>query len=107
MSKDKFHYRDGITYDLGQRDKLLHRVDGPAVEFASGTKVWYIDGKRHRTDGPALEYAIGGREWWIDGKFYSEQNFNNLIKQINEMNLVMRLTDPRWWVRELGEKEVG
>ena len=23
----------------------LHRLDGPAIEFASGTKYWYIDGK--------------------------------------------------------------
>jgi hypothetical protein len=39
--------------------------------------------------------------------FYFEQDFNKIIKQINEMSLVMKLTDPRWWVRELGEREVG
>jgi hypothetical protein len=53
-----------------------------------------------------MEYADGGREWWIDGKQYTEQDFNKLIKQVNEMSLAMKLTDPRKWVRELGEREV-
>ena len=26
-----------------------HRTDGPAVEFADGSKVWYINGKRLTT----------------------------------------------------------
>ena len=35
----------------------LHREDGPAVIYADGKKVWYINGKLHREDGPALIYA--------------------------------------------------
>ncbi len=29
-------------------DKLdrLHRLDGPAIEYADGTEVWYFNGKR-------------------------------------------------------------
>ena len=26
----------------------LHREDGPAVEYASGNKYWFKNGKRHR-----------------------------------------------------------
>ena len=26
----------------------LHREDGPAVEYVSGTKHWYLNGERHR-----------------------------------------------------------
>ena len=44
-----------------------HREDGPAVEFASGTKIWYRNGLPHRDDGPAAEYADGTREWLING----------------------------------------
>jgi hypothetical protein len=43
----------------------------------------------------------------VDGKRYTEKQFNKLIKQTNEMSLAMKLTDPRQWVREMGEKEVG
>jgi len=46
----------------------LHRTDGPAVEYADGTKIWYQNDKRHRTDGPAAEYADGTKRWYLNGK---------------------------------------
>ena len=49
-------YRNG----LGQ----LHREDGPAVEWSTGTRFWYRNGKRHRDDGPAIEWEAGGQEWF-------------------------------------------
>jgi hypothetical protein len=131
MNKEsKFYYRDGTTSNLYRyRGRILHRVDGPAVEYTNGSREWrvdgklhriggpaieytgvgewWVDGKMHRTDGPAVEYTGGSKEWWIDHERYTEYDFNKLIKEINEMSLVMKLTDPRWWVRELGEKEVG
>jgi hypothetical protein len=105
------HRTDGPAreYSYGGRewyvDDKRHRIGGPAVEWADGTKWWYVDSRLHRIDGPAIEWANGHKEWWIDGKQYSEQGFSKLIKQVNEMSLAMKLTDPRWWVRELGEKE--
>ena len=47
---------------------LYHRTDGPAVEWADGSKDWYIDGKRHRIDGPAIEDAEGHKAWYVNGK---------------------------------------
>ena len=47
---------------------ILHRLDGPAVEWANGDKSWWVDGKRHRLDGPAIERTDGSKEWWVDGK---------------------------------------
>ena len=29
---------------------ILHREDGPAVEWFEGSKYWYINGKRHREE---------------------------------------------------------
>jgi hypothetical protein len=65
---------------------LLHRDDGPAVEYSRGdkyakphkegerdtTKEWYINGKRHRTDGPAIEYANGDKYWFKHDKLHRE-----------------------------------
>ncbi len=48
----------------------LHRVNGPAVEWADGTKSWWLNGKRHRTDGPAIEWVDGDREWHLNGKLH-------------------------------------
>lgn len=59
--------------------RLLHRLDGPAIERVNGTKAWLVDGKHHRLDGPAIEWADGYREWYVNGKFYSKTEFNKLF----------------------------
>ena len=50
--------------DKGQ----YHRTDGPATEWADGTKEWFCMGMLHRVDGPAREYDDGEKEWWCMGK---------------------------------------
>lgn len=46
---------------------MLHREDGPAVEWADGHKEWYEYGMLHRLDGPAIEWSSGNRTWFING----------------------------------------
>ena len=64
-------------YDL--KTDLLHREDGPAIEYVNGDKSWFINGKLHREDGPALEYASGYKAWYLDDVEYSESEFNAKI----------------------------
>lgn len=52
----------------------LHRVDGPAIEYADGRKDWYLDGKLHRVDGPAIEHADGRKHWYLNGKFIRSES---------------------------------
>ena len=59
--KDKTEWYD---FESGE----LHRLDGPAVEYADGGKFYWINGKRHRLDGPAVEYADGLKRYYVDGK---------------------------------------
>jgi hypothetical protein len=40
---------------------------------------WRLNGQLHREHGPAIEYASGNKEWWLNGQEYSEQDFNKLI----------------------------
>ena len=54
----------------------VHRVHGPAVIWANGTKHWFQDNKRHRLDGPAIVWASGDRSRYIDGEYLSEAQFN-------------------------------
>jgi len=64
---------------------LLHREDGPAVEYANGDKVWYINGQCHREDGPAIEWAYGGKEWHINGEKFdckTQEEFERYKKLI-------------------------
>lgn len=49
---------------------LLHREDGPAIEWDDGGKSWYINGEKHRTDGPAHEYANGSKFWYVNDRLH-------------------------------------
>ena len=60
------------TVRYRNRDGLLHREDGPAVERSNGSREWYRGGKLHRGDGPAVEYADGDRFWFRHDKLHRE-----------------------------------
>ena len=68
------------VYENGYRQwwqkGLLHRTDGPAVEYVNGDKEWWQKGKKHRLDGTAVEYANGHKEWWINGVQLTQEEFN-------------------------------
>ena len=60
---DKYYYKD-------KSKTILHRIDGPAVEYAKGPKTWYVNGKQHRLDGPAVEWVNGDKAWFVNGKLH-------------------------------------
>ena len=64
-------------YQNGQ----LHRTDGPAIEHSIGTKEWFQNGQRHRIDGVAIEYANGCKRWFINGVEMTEDEYNQAVKQ--------------------------
>lgn len=57
---------DGTRYWYS--NDLLHRENGPAVEWADGSTEWWLHGALHRDDGPAIERADGSKEWWEQGR---------------------------------------
>jgi hypothetical protein len=62
------------------KDDLLHREDGPAVEYPNGDKFWYINNKLHREDGPATEFYSGTKYWYLDGKEIDCKNNEEFLK---------------------------
>lgn len=60
------------------KDKKLHRDDGPAVEFFDGYKAWWVNGELHREDGPAIVYSNGRCSWWLNGKEVKKEKFIKL-----------------------------
>lgn len=72
-------YDDGTIrwFKLGKftqngRDRLLHRLDGPAVynEKNSYTE-WWIEGRLHRLDGPAI-LAPWMEEWYYNNYLHRD-----------------------------------
>jgi hypothetical protein len=71
------------------KDGRYHRLDGPAIEFATGQKHWFQYGRCHRLDGPAIEQPDGGiKRWFINDIEYSEQTYWALVKNPNLINLL-------------------
>jgi hypothetical protein len=70
MNEDQYIETDGseTKYYSDRGMTVLHRKDGPAAEYANGTKEWYLNGKLHREGGPALEHTNGDNAWYINGK---------------------------------------
>ena len=99
---NKYYYKDGTTSAKRDYSRVLHEIEGPAVVF-DDDKWWYVDGKLHRIDGPAMEYGSGTKAWYIDDKYYSEEDFNKFIAEVKQLPLALRLIDPREWVRNYGK----
>ena len=73
-------YADG-TY-VWQQNGLRHRLGGPAVVCPSGYRAWFQTGKRHRIDGPAIEYPSGRREWYINGIVLTEAAWQQAVASV-------------------------
>ena len=65
----------------------LHRTDGPAIEYANGTKYWCQNGQRHRTDGPAVEHADGSKAWCVNDKRLTKAEFLAVTQPVVEMTV--------------------
>jgi hypothetical protein len=78
--KNKFIDKYLIGYKEHLLDGKYHCADGPAIEW-NGYKSWWLNGLRHRSDGPAIEYSNGNKEWYLNNIQYTEEDFNNKIKE--------------------------
>ena len=54
----------------------LDREDGPAIEYANGSKYWYRNDQCHREGGHAIEFADGTKYWYLNGQNLSKEEFN-------------------------------
>lgn len=100
---DQLHREDGpaveittdstkLWYQYGEyhRDEIDPKtgLSLPAIEYSSGTKEWYINGKRHRFDGAAIEYEDGDKEWFLDGKQSTEEEVKIRWEQDRLNNMI-------------------
>ena len=67
---------------MTKKEKIvLEWLDGTRIkEISPSGTFWRRKGKHHREDGPAREWADGSKEWWLNGKEYTEEEFNRATK---------------------------
>ena len=91
--KGILHREDGPAVEWSDGSKEwyikgeLHREEGPAREWINSTKEWCINGQYHREDGPAREFADGTKQWFLNGKGYSEQEHQQEVIKIKLQRL--------------------
>lgn len=79
----KIEYDDRVVWFL---NGAVHRVDGPAIERADGSKEWWINDSLHREDGPAVE-GPSYQRWYLndylidDLALYLNRYYPNCIGQ--------------------------
>jgi hypothetical protein len=75
--------KNGHTFYYSDKAMTIaHREDGPSViylnaGYSGGSKMWHRNGMLHRDDGPAVEFGDGRRSWYISGYRLTEEEFNN------------------------------
>lgn len=84
MTYSKIYFeKTGAQHIIYFKDKqctILHREDGPAIEYVAGYKEWWLNDKRHRKDGPAIEYLQGDAEYWLHGIQYSKEEYWKIVQ---------------------------
>jgi len=100
--KEELTEEQWIDYDFSK--VTLHRDSGPAVEFADGSKWWYINDKLHRVDGPAVEWIDGDKEWYINNKRYTEEEYNTYLQEIDSLPLTLQICHEEEWIRERAKR---
>ena len=46
----------------------------------NGDKDWYVDDNLHRIDGPAIEDADGSKHWYLDGNKLTQAQWIEAVK---------------------------
>ena len=67
-------------YYFNESCSMLHRTDGPAIEFKNGEQLFYYLGVLHNDSGPAvIKDAL--KMFFLNGKEYTEEEFNKKKKK--------------------------
>ena len=82
MQEEQFIHIDkygNTRYYADKAMEIFHRLDGPAIEYYNGFRVWCVNGKRHRLDGPAVEFLNGYKGWCVNGRCLCSVNTQGKI----------------------------
>jgi hypothetical protein len=89
------HRTDGPAIEWWDNDTewylngKLHRTDGPAFEYAGERNSWYVNNKLHRTDGPAIEWADGALDWYLNDRSYTFDVWLEVNTELTDSEKVM------------------
>jgi len=67
-----------MKIDYIEEDGLTYKVE----TYLSGNKFWFYKDKFHRLNGPAVEFANGTKSYWINGeRFETFEDYKEAVVQ--------------------------
>jgi len=78
-----------MTYKINyiEEDGLVYKVK----IYSNGDKYWYYKGKFHRLNGPAVEYASGYKAYYINDKYFETfEEYKEAVIQIKIKEILNR-----------------
>jgi len=85
--------------NLDDSSFVFHRLDGPARIFEDSLVDVELS-KELLPDPYALFSSLLDRDWFLGGELFTKEGHAQLVQEVRDMPLVLRLVDPRKWVRE-------
>ncbi len=55
-----------------------NNVEYTVIIDTDGNKYWFLDNKLHREYGPAIEFITGEKEWYLNDKLLTQEEFNEI-----------------------------
>jgi hypothetical protein len=98
---------DILSYLLIRDLHILGEIPQGEVKYESpNLEAWMLNHSLHRFDGPAIISRNSSTKnkhnvYFIDGIFHLEEQYWKIINEVKQLPPALRLTDPRWWVREI------
>ena len=65
-------------YEIDEEQYMWYILQGYTIVALYNYVLFLMDDELHRTDGPAVEYPSGTNKWYINGIEYTEEEFNEV-----------------------------
>jgi hypothetical protein len=64
---------------------MMNKITEYTVQVDKEKTQWFLSGVLHRADGPAIEYSNGDKSWYLKGVKVTEQA---VMKPVKKMTIV-------------------
>jgi len=62
-------------FEIDEKEYIWYILQGYEISASENRIEWYLNNQLHRTDGPAIERADGTRLWYLNDQEMTETEF--------------------------------
>ena len=69
--------------------------------YEDRTEWFLLEGELHREDGPAIEYASGNKSWYLSGEKLTEEEFNERMNPTSCSGKIVEIDGKKYKLTEI------